>query len=76
MKKRGLIFNYEFIRAHTIPHMTLGIQNKMNLWCGKKGGTANLTRGSGKIERRPNSPPPDFEVVSLVVFFCLYIFQK
>ena len=76
MKKRDLAFNYELIRVHTIPHMALGIQNKRNLWCGKKGGTAALKRGSGKIERRPNSPPPYFEVVSLVVFFCLYIFQK
>jgi len=72
MKKRGLIVSYELIRVHTIPHMTLGIQNKSNLWCWKKGGIAALTRGSGKIERRPNSPPPYFEVVSLVVFFCLF----
>ncbi len=76
MKKISLLLNYELIRVHTILLMSLGIQKPMNLWCGKEIGTATLRRGRGKIERRPNSLPLYFEAVSLVVFFCLYIFLK
>jgi hypothetical protein len=72
MKRRSLLLKYEFIRVHTILLMTLGIQKQRNLWCRKEGGTAALRRGRGKIERKPNLPPPYFEAVSLVVFFCLY----
>lgn len=71
-----IILNHGLICVHTIPHMNLGNQNKRDLWCGKEGGTAALTRGSGKIERRPNSPSLYFEAVSLVVFLSILIYFK
>ena len=68
MKKISLLLNYELIRFHTILLMVLGIQKQRNLWCGKEGDIATLKWGRGKIERKPNSQPLYFEVVSLVVF--------